>query len=42
LGVLRKHMIVQDGRSRDSVYYAIIDDEWPTVRARLEQNLYAD
>jgi len=41
-GVLRKHMIVQDGRSRDSVYYSIIDDEWATVRARLEQNLYAD
>ncbi len=41
-GVLRKHMIVQGGRSRDSVYYSIIDDEWPPIKARLEQNLYAD
>jgi len=42
LGVLRKHMIVQGGRSRDSVYYSIIDDEWPPIKTRLEQNLYAN
>jgi len=41
-GVLRKHMIVQGGRSRDSVYYSIIDDEWPPIKTRLEQNLYAN
>ena len=34
-GVLRKHMIVQDGYSRDSVYFSVIDSEWPDVKARL-------
>jgi RimJ/RimL family protein N-acetyltransferase len=36
-GVLRKHKIVRDGYIRDSVMFSIIDDEWPTVKARLEQ-----
>ncbi len=40
-GVLRKHMIVQEGRSRDSVYYSILDDEWPAIRERMERELYA-
>lgn len=39
-GVLRKHMIVQGGRARDTVYYSIIDDEWPEIRARMERDLY--
>ncbi len=39
-GVLRKHMIVRDGRARDTVYYSIVDDEWPAVRARMETRLY--
>jgi RimJ/RimL family protein N-acetyltransferase len=34
-GVMRKHMLTRDGFHRDSVYYAIVDDEWPDVRARL-------
>ncbi len=34
-GVLRKHMIVQGGYSRDSVYFSVIESEWPDVRARL-------
>ena len=38
-GVLRKHMVVQGGRRRDSAYYSVIDDEWPSVRANLEQRL---
>ncbi len=41
-GVLRKHMIVHGGRSRDSVVYSIIDDEWPAIRARMEKDLYGD
>lgn len=41
-GVLRKHMIVQGGRSRDTVYYSITDDEWPAIRARMEATLYGD
>ncbi len=40
-GILRKHMIVRDGQSRDSAYYSIVDDEWPAVRANLERRLEA-
>ncbi|NGQ95207.1 GNAT family N-acetyltransferase [Brevibacillus sp. SYP-B805] len=36
-GVLRNHMILPDGYVRDSVYYSIIDREWPEVKLRLEQ-----
>jgi RimJ/RimL family protein N-acetyltransferase len=39
-GVLRNHMIRRDGTVRDSVYYSIIDREWPTVKARLEAMLH--
>jgi RimJ/RimL family protein N-acetyltransferase len=35
-GMLRNHMILPDGRVRDSVIYSIIDSEWPGVKARLE------
>ena len=38
-GIFRKHMIYADGRSRDNVYFSIVDDEWPQVRARLEDKL---
>ncbi|MEW5873022.1 MAG: GNAT family protein [Chloroflexota bacterium] len=38
-GVLRKHMILPDGLVRDSIYYSIIDDEWPAVKAGLEARL---
>lgn len=38
-GTLRKHMIVQGGRSRDSVYFSILDTEWPGVRKKLEDRL---
>lgn len=38
-GVLRNHMILPDGRVRHSVYYSIIDREWPQVKARLEEML---
>lgn len=38
-GVFRKHMLYDDGRNRDNVYFSIIDDDWPTVRARLESRL---
>lgn len=36
-GVLRRSMTLPDGYVRDSVYYSIIDSEWPGVRERLEQ-----
>ena len=31
-GVLRKSRILRNGSIRDSVYYSIIDDEWPAVK----------
>jgi RimJ/RimL family protein N-acetyltransferase len=36
-GVLRNHMILPDGRIRHSVFYSIIDTEWPRVKKRLEE-----
>ena len=38
-GTLRKHQINADGTSRDSVYFSIIDDEWPDRKSRLEAML---
>jgi RimJ/RimL family protein N-acetyltransferase len=38
-GTLRRHMRVQGGRFRDTVYFGILDDEWPEVRARLGEML---
>jgi len=38
-GVLRHHRIMPDGYLRDSVYYSILVEEWPAVRARLEEAL---
>ena len=35
-GVLRKHMLTASGRWRDTVYYSVLDEEWPGVRERLE------
>ncbi len=35
-GVLRNHMIMPDDYYRSSVYYSILDNEWPAVKARLE------
>jgi RimJ/RimL family protein N-acetyltransferase len=38
-GVLRKHSLVWDGRYRDSIYYSILDDEWPAVKQELQKML---
>jgi RimJ/RimL family protein N-acetyltransferase len=35
-GILRNHYILPDGVIRDSVYYSIIDGEWPGVKEKLE------
>jgi len=40
-GVLRRHMITAGGRARDTVYYSVLDSEWPQVRAGLEARLAA-
>lgn len=38
-GILRRHMIMPDGHIRDTAVYSIIREEWPEVKARLEQRL---
>jgi RimJ/RimL family protein N-acetyltransferase len=38
-GVLRNHMVLLDETIRHSVYYSIIDSEWPAVKASLEKKL---
>jgi RimJ/RimL family protein N-acetyltransferase len=38
-GVLRNHSILPGGMVRDSVYYSILDREWPEVKAKLEAKL---
>jgi RimJ/RimL family protein N-acetyltransferase len=38
-GTLRAHMRTVSGRLRDTVYYSILDREWPAVKARLEEML---
>jgi RimJ/RimL family protein N-acetyltransferase len=35
-GVLRRHRVCWDGFVRDTVYYGIVDREWPQVKTRLE------
>ncbi len=40
-GIHRKHMLVRDGDRRDSAWYAVIDDDWPEVKAALEHRLAA-
>ncbi|MBX9802098.1 MAG: GNAT family N-acetyltransferase [Caulobacteraceae bacterium] len=40
-GVLRKHKITFKGRIRDTAQFAILDDDWPEVRARLDKRLEA-
>ena len=38
-GVLRRHKITHTGRVRDTVMFAITDEDWPEVRARLDARL---
>ena len=35
-GTLRRHLITWSGRVRDTVYFSILDNEWPEVKARLK------
>lgn len=35
-GILRKHTLMWTGRYRDTVFYSILDEEWPQVKTRLE------
>ena len=38
-GIHRKHMLVRGSQRRDSAWYAVIDDDWPHVKAALERRL---
>ncbi|KVO41261.1 GNAT family N-acetyltransferase [Burkholderia ubonensis] len=38
-GIVRHERIMPDGRKRNSVRFSIIDDEWPGVKARLQERL---
>ncbi|AEG43129.1 GNAT family N-acetyltransferase [Isoptericola variabilis] len=40
-GVLRRHRVAADGSVGDTAYFSVVDDEWPDVRAGLEQRLAA-
>ena len=35
-GTLRRHVLTWTGRVRDSVYFSILDSEWPEAKAKLE------
>jgi len=35
-GTLRRHLITWSGRVRDTVYFSVLDNEWPEAKARLE------
>lgn len=38
-GVLKKHKITWTGRVRDTAQFAVLDEDWPEVRARLDARL---
>jgi RimJ/RimL family protein N-acetyltransferase len=40
-GIFRKHMWMPRGYWRDTVWYSVLADEWPGVKARLEARLKA-
>jgi RimJ/RimL family protein N-acetyltransferase len=35
-GIRRAHVPANDGSIRDTAYYSIVDEEWPTVRKKLQ------
>ena len=41
-GTFRNHMITASGRIRHTVYFSIVDSEWPAVKVRLEANLNSE
>ena len=38
-GVLRKHVLAYNNRWRDSIYYSVLDSEWPEVKTFLLKSL---
>ena len=40
-GIFRRHMLVK-GRSRDTAWYAMLDDDWPRLKPLYERSLYSE
>jgi RimJ/RimL family protein N-acetyltransferase len=38
-GIHEKHMLVRGGESRDSAWYSILDDDWPSTKTLLQRRL---
>jgi N-acetyltransferase len=38
-GVWRNHRILSTGQYRDTIYYSVIESEWPTVKSLIETRL---
>ena len=38
-GILRNHMVTWSGRIRHTVYFSVVDSEWPRVKAHLQAKL---
>jgi N-acetyltransferase len=38
-GIFRQHLIADSGRRRDMIYFAILEEEWPAVKSRLQARL---
>jgi RimJ/RimL family protein N-acetyltransferase len=38
-GIFRRHVLMDTGRVRDTVYFSIIDSEWPAVKENLKKRL---
>ena len=38
-GTLRQHLITSTGRVRDTVYFSILESEWPEVKHRLQARM---
>ena len=34
-GILRRHMIAENGTVRDTVYFSFIREDWPLTKARI-------
>ncbi|MFN4070462.1 MAG: GNAT family N-acetyltransferase [Thermus caldifontis] len=39
-GILRRNRLLADGTFRDDLVYSLLREEWPGVKARLEERLY--
>jgi RimJ/RimL family protein N-acetyltransferase len=38
-GTLRKHVLTWSGRYRDTIYFSILDSEWPEAKSKLEARM---